>query len=275
MQHHGEGRSSDNKPLASANCDGCYQRHSAQRFDPRHTHVLVASRVRSRTMSTFALIHGSGDGGWAWHLVEAELRAQGHDTIAPDLPSDDATAGLDDYAAVVIAAIGDRKRVVVVGHSFGGFTAPLVAARCDAAALVFVTGMVPAPGEAPDAWWSNTGYGEASRAQAALDGGATGNDDPYISFYHDVPRALAEEALRRARDQSSTAGSAPWPLAALPAVPTKFIVCTEDRFFPAAFQRRLARERLGIVPDEITAAHCAALSRPKELAERLMSYVAR
>jgi hypothetical protein len=45
-------------------------------------------------MSTFALIHGAGDGGWYWHLVAAELRSHGHDVVAPDLPADDDTARL-------------------------------------------------------------------------------------------------------------------------------------------------------------------------------------
>jgi hypothetical protein len=30
-------------------------------------------------MATFVLIHGAGDVGWYWHLVEAELRERGHD----------------------------------------------------------------------------------------------------------------------------------------------------------------------------------------------------
>jgi SAM-dependent methyltransferase len=37
----------------------------------------------------------------------------------------------------------------------------------------------------------------------------------------------------------------------------------------AAFVRRVVAERLGIVPDEIAAGHCVALSRPVELADRL------
>ena len=45
-------------------------------------------------MSTFALIHGAGDVGWYWHLVEADLRERGHETVAPDLPCDDNSAGL-------------------------------------------------------------------------------------------------------------------------------------------------------------------------------------
>ena len=41
----------------------------------------------------FAFIHGAGDVGWYWHLVEAELRARGHDTVAPDLPIEDDAPG--------------------------------------------------------------------------------------------------------------------------------------------------------------------------------------
>ena len=33
-------------------------------------------------MSTFALIHGGGDVGWYWHLVETELRGRGRDVVA-------------------------------------------------------------------------------------------------------------------------------------------------------------------------------------------------
>ena len=36
--------------------------------------------------------------------------------------------------------------------------------------------------------------------------------------------------------------------------------------------RRVVRERLSINPDEIESGHCPALSRPKELAERLDAY---
>ena len=71
-------------------------------------------------------------------------------------------------------------------------------------------------------------------------------------------------------DQPSRASmQVPWPLGAWPDVPTKFVLCTEDRFFPPDFFRRLVAERLDIVPDEIAAGHCVALSRPKELANLL------
>ncbi len=236
-------------------------------------------------VSTFAFIHGAGDSGWSWHLVEAELRARGHRTVAPDLPSADDSAGLPEYADTVVEAIGglshdlDRgpdpdpnRGLIVVGHSFGGFTAPLVADRLPTEALVFLAGMVPQPGEAPGDWWANTGYSAARREQAARDGGLTGNEDPYVTFYNDVPRALAEEALRRGQGQSGAFMDRPWPLAALPDVPTKFVVCTRDQFFPADFLRRVAMERLGIRADELDGSHGVALGQPKALADLLESY---
>jgi pimeloyl-ACP methyl ester carboxylesterase len=226
-------------------------------------------------MSTFVLIHGGGDVGWSWHLVEAELRAHGHDVLAPDLPGGDESQTLVDYADAVVEAVGQRQNVVVVGHSFGAFTAPLVADRLPTDVLVLLAGMIPTPGESPDEWWANTGYQSAVAEQAERDGGLTGNADPYISFYHDVPRELATEALSRERAHpSSAATAAPWPLDAWPDVPTRFVLCSEDRFFPPDFFRRLVPDRLGIVPDEIAGSHCVALSRPKELADRLMGYAA-
>jgi pimeloyl-ACP methyl ester carboxylesterase len=223
-------------------------------------------------MATFALIHGAGDVGWYWHLLEPVLRQRGHDVVAPDLPCDDDTATLDDYAETVVGAIGDRPNVVVVAHSYGGFTAPIVAEQRSVDALVLVAGMVPAPGESPADWWTNTGYRQAVDEQARRDGGLTGSDDPFVAFYHDVPRALAEEAMSRERSESDAAYDNPWPLDAWPSVPTRMVVCADDRFFPAAFMRRVAAERLGIVPDEIAAGHCVALSRPKELGTLLDTY---
>jgi pimeloyl-ACP methyl ester carboxylesterase len=224
-------------------------------------------------VATFVLIHGAGDVGWYWHLVEHELRQRGHGVVAPDLPCNDDAASLLDYAHAVVDAIGDRNNLIVVAHSYGGFTAPIVADRLPVEVLVLVAGMIPAPGETPADWWENTGHGQAVQEQARRDGGLTGSDDPLVVFYHDVPRGLAEQALSKERSESETAFNNPWPLDAWPAVATKFVVCTEDRFFPAEFMQRVVAERLGIVPDEIATGHCVALSRPHDLANLLDGYV--
>jgi Alpha/beta hydrolase family len=225
-------------------------------------------------VATFVLIHGGGDVGWYWHLVAAELRQRGHEALAPDLPCDDDSAGLWEYADSVVDAIGEHTDLVVVAQSYGGFTAPLVADRVPVDLLVLVAGMVPAPRESPAQWWDNTGYRPAVQEQARRDGGRTGSDDPFVSFYHDVPRALAEEAISKERSESDAAYHSPWPLDAWPAVPTRFVLCGEDRFFPPDFMRRVVAERLAIEPDEIAAGHCVALSRPKELTDLLVGYAA-
>ena len=45
-----------------------------------------------------------------------------------------------------------------------------------------------------------------------------------------------------------------------------------DRMFPLEFQRRVARERLGLEVEEIDGGHMVALSNPAELADRLEAY---
>ncbi|WP_420094739.1 alpha/beta fold hydrolase [Nocardia asteroides] len=92
------------------------------------------------------------------------------------------------------------------------------------------------------------------------------------TFLHDVPAELAAEELARGREQVED-GDVPIPLDAWPEVPTRFLVCRDDRFFPADFMRTLVRERLGIEPDDIEGSHGVMLSRPRELADRLNRYV--
>jgi pimeloyl-ACP methyl ester carboxylesterase len=149
---------------------------------------------------------------------------------------------------------------VVVGQSFGGFTVPLVAARLPVREMVFVAGMVPRPGESPADWWKNTGYPGPS-----VEGGTA------EMFYHDVPLELAAQAMAQSRDQSDARMGEAWPLDAWPDVPSRFVLCTDDGFFPPDFLRRVAHDRLGVEPQEIAASHCVALSRPRELAELLVN----
>ena len=144
-------------------------------------------------MATFVLIHGAGDVGWYWHLVEDQLRQRGHGTLAPDLPCDDDSAGLPEYADAVVEAIGDATNLIVVAQSFGAFTAPLVCDRLAVQLLVLVAPMIPAPGEAPADYWANTRYYEEARDRY---------DDPIALFYQDVSPELAAEALSRARASS-------------------------------------------------------------------------
>ena len=139
-------------------------------------------------MSTFVLIHGAGDVAWSWHLLAAELEARHHDVVAVDLPCDDDRAGLAEYADTVVDAIGDRRDLVVVGHSLGAFTAPLVCARVAADRLVLLAPMIPAPGEPFNDWWANTGV-RPGRPRRGRDGDVLPRRPAAPGRGGDAPRA--------------------------------------------------------------------------------------
>ena len=211
-------------------------------------------------MATYVLIHGAGSDSWYWHLVTPRLQALGHDVVAVDLPCDDDRAGLAEYADCVVEATGSRPDVVVVAQSLGAFTAPLVCGRLPVRLMVLVAAMTPRPGESPGEWWANTGHVFPEPF------------DPAQVFAHDLPADVAAASLTHLRPQSDTPFQAPWPLAAWPDVPTRFLLCRDDRMFPAEFQRRVVRERLGIVSDEMSGGHLPALARPAELVDWLERY---
>ncbi|GLY90061.1 alpha/beta hydrolase [Actinoallomurus iriomotensis] len=222
-------------------------------------------------MATYVLIHGAGDASY-WQRLVPELRGRGHDVVAPELPSDD-DAGLAGYTDTVLSAIGDRTDLVVVAQSLGGFTGPLVCDRVPVRLLVMLCAMVPTPGETAGDWWGNTGSDQARREQAVRDGRSP-EFDVVETFFHDVPpEIVAEATAREPRNESASMWTDPWPLQAWPDVPTRFLLGRDDRFFPASFLRRVVRDRLGIVPDEMDGGHCPALSRPKDLADRLEAYL--
>ncbi len=229
--------------------------------------------THSRPM--FVLLPGAGSTPWYWHRVDRELRALGDAVTAVRLPCEERSAGLAEYADTVVSAVGERREVVVVSHSFGAFTAPLVCARLSVRALVLVAPMIPASGESAAQWWERTGQPEAQR-DFALREGRDPDAEPSLDelFLHDLPPELAEAALRYGEcEQASTPFEQPWPLAAWPDVPTHVVAFRHDRLFPVEFQRRIARERLSVTPDELDGGHLAILGNPGELARRLASYV--
>ena len=78
-----------------------------------------------------------------------------------------------------------------------------------------------------------------------------GGEDPSEVgvFYRDVKPNLAAEAMKKELPIGTT-GREPWPLPAWSDIPTHFILCRNDRFFPADWLRGVVRERLGIEPGD-------------------------
>jgi pimeloyl-ACP methyl ester carboxylesterase len=225
-------------------------------------------------LATYVLIPGGGGDPWEWHRLVPELASRGQYAIAVRLPAEDDTAGWSEYADAVVDAIGDRADVILVAASMGGFTAPIVCTRRRVDLLVLLNAMIPTPGETFNTWGSNTGSGPArAEYHANLGLSHAEVDDDGVIYYHDLtPDLRAEAQARTWQDQSMTPLNEPWPLATWPDVPIRVLAGRHDRMFPLAFQRRVARERLGIQVGEIDGGHMVALSNPAELADRLEAY---
>lgn len=223
-------------------------------------------------VTTFVLIPGAGGNAGYWDRLVAELDRRGHEAIAVDIEQDDPALGLPEYARIVEQAIGDREGVVLVAQSLGGFTAPMV--TTPVRMIVLLNAMVPLPGETPGDWWDATGSG-AARREADLAAGREPEFDMDTHFLHDLdddaraelfagppPRDIAEPMWSQPCDFTR------WPDA------LHVLVGSDDRFFPVEFQRRVAKDRLGLDADLIPGGHLVAVANPALVADKLIEYAA-
>lgn len=225
-------------------------------------------------MATFILIPGAGGAAEVyWREVAAELAAHGHTAIPVEIPGDDPALGLPEYASLVDEAIGARRGVVLVAQSLSGFTAPMAGRSGAVGRIVLLNAMIPLPGETPAQWSEATGSAAARRAANA----AAGRPDEFDlveTFLHDVPERLRAGMIAEDREPAATPFGQPCAFDAWPDVPIHVIVGADDRLFPAGFQARVARERLGVEADVVPGGHLAAKSHPVEVAAQLMAYLA-
>jgi pimeloyl-ACP methyl ester carboxylesterase len=223
-------------------------------------------------MATFALIPGAGTDPRVYSATIESLRSLGHDALAPPLPLQDQDATPSDHADAVSGALPADGEIVVVAHSLGAFAGPLAAARSPRSALILLAPMIPRPGETAGEWWGNTGHAESIAEVLERHGPMSrwGPDAIAEVFLHDVDPAVARESEGLQGVPGRGMFVEPWPLEAWPEVPTRVLIPREDRLFTRDFQRRIARERLGLESDEMPGGHLPMLSRPKELAEHLV-----
>lgn len=226
-------------------------------------------------MTTFALVHGAWHGAWCWDALTAELAARGHTSVAVDLPCDDVDAGLEAYAATVLealVAVGDD--VVLVGHSLGGITIPIVASRRPVARLVFLCALIPRPGRPLSDVFSDNelfppGPSEGTRRDEL---GRSYWPDPAVAIeamYADCEPAAAADAAGRLRPQAAKPSHDHCPLDAWPDTPVTSVVCGDDLMLAPAWLRRASHELLGVDAVELPGSHSPMLAQASRLAEVL------
>lgn len=114
------------------------------------SHVMA-----NKPISAIVLVHGAWSDSGAWSAVEPLLKAKGHQVINVNLPGH----GLDNtpfsqitlhsYVDAVKAAIGDRKDVVLVGHSMAGLVISQVAEEIPGqiSKLIYLAAFLPKDGQ--------------------------------------------------------------------------------------------------------------------------------
>lgn len=243
-------------------------------------------------MSLFCLVHGAFQGAWCWESLVPYLEAQGHKTVTMDLPIEDASASLSQFAEVVSHALPKTDDIVLVGHSMAGTVIPLVAEAHQVRQLVFLAALIPYPGTSTldqfshhldSDYLKSLNYElKASSQLEQFNGepdmfnpasvGKDFSDEAVLRelFYHDCQPDVMNWALSKTRKQQSMAYIFEAnPLKILPNVEYKYILCTDDPIISPAWSRYAARKRLGVDAIELPGGHCPHLSHPARLASVL------
>ncbi len=233
-------------------------------------------------MSTFVIVPGAWDRPIVMDPLIAPLEASGHSMVAVDLPCDDPNAGLEDYAAAARAALpADLTDVVLVGYSFGGFTASTIAAEHPDLPIVYLAAWVPRPGVSVlDLFAGGDPFagGDEAAGLAAFGGlivsagpGLCALDiDRYVSALEPSEQATVRSVLERTqRPQGIAALRQPWQ-GALRTSRTSYILTTADSLVPPDAQRAMAASVSADVV-EIDTDHGPYREQPERLAELLVS----
>jgi pimeloyl-ACP methyl ester carboxylesterase len=223
-------------------------------------------------MSDVVLIHSTGQGAAGWERVVHALTERGQTAHAVELPSDGDLLAAD-YAELIRRQVGAIDEPIVLAHSGAGPLLPAAARALRARHQVWLAAWVPDP--------------EASfvedvdrHARAAFNPDWIGKDpteDDAVAaafLYHDCDDATLEWALStRRRFLPRAVYGERLSLAA--EIPSTYVVAAHDRTIRPEWQRRMARERLGVAPMETPSGHCPNVSQPDRLAEILVNVARR
>jgi pimeloyl-ACP methyl ester carboxylesterase len=222
-------------------------------------------------VTSYCLIHGSGQGPEGWSLLVEELERRGHRALTPTFQMSRTGEGAAWHAETLVQALNafgqESADVVCVAHSASGIYLPLVAERWRPRRMVFLAAVIPRPGISIIEQFR----ADPSMFNPAWVGQNPMDDQVALEFvFHDCPPSRLAWALStRVHFYAKRAIEEPCPMATWPAVPASYVACADDRTLTPAWQRRAAREWLAVEPVVLPGGHCPHVSRPEALADLL------
>jgi pimeloyl-ACP methyl ester carboxylesterase len=243
--------------------------------------VTLNQSNRTTSKPTVVFVHG----GWAdssgWNAEIAPLQGRGYPVIAVANPLRGLSSDAD-YVRSVLQTIPGP--IVLVGHSYGGAVITNAAVGApNVKALVYIAAFAPDSGESlqqlvtmnpgtyitPDA---------LDTRPYPLPGGGTGTD-LYIkaknfrdAFAGDLPRKTTDLMQATQRPFSVAAFTEPSGTPAWNAIPSWYLVATNDHAIPPKTQQFMAK-RAGSTISYVAASHVPMQSQPTATLSAMMSAV--
>ena len=233
-------------------------------------------------MSTFVIVPGAWDTPATMEPLLEPLRSASHTVIVVDLPCEDADATLERYADAVRAALpDDLADVVLIGYSFGGFTASRIAVEHPDVPVVYVAAWIPRDGVSvldlfvgSDPFEAGEDAGIAAFDGLILSAGpglCALNIDRYVAAADPVERDSVRTYLERTqRPQGIAALRERWRGDLPTSRRRTYILTTADKLVPPEAQRVMAAS-VGADVVEIDTDHGPFREQPERLAELLVA----
>lgn len=212
------------------------------------------------------LVHGAWADGSCWSKVILQLRDQGYDVTAAQIPL---TSLADDIAVTRRLLSGLKRPTVLVGHSYGGAVITGAASNMPhVQALVYITAFGLDEGESLE---SLSKQGPPSAGSTAIEADANGylwinREKFHTAFAGDVTddEAYLMAAVQKPLNFAAFAGAEGLP--AWKSIPSWYLHCIDDKMIPPPAQEFFAK-RMNATVRSVAASHAVFMSKPREVAE--------